>query len=69
MEAIGNRRGELVKMDSKGNEPIWEFTIPARGLIGLRTRLLNATQGEAVMHHTFHEYEFIRGASPASRTA
>ena len=41
-----------------------EFTIPARGLIGLRTRLLNGTQGEAVMHHTFHNYEFIRGAQP-----
>ncbi len=64
MEAIGNRRGELVKMDSKGNMTHMEFTIPARGLIGLRTRLLNATQGEAVMHHTFHEYEFIRGNQP-----
>jgi GTP-binding protein len=64
MEAIGNRRGELVKMDTKGNMTHMEFTIPARGLIGLRTRLLNATQGEAVMHHTFHEYEFIRGAQP-----
>jgi GTP-binding protein len=64
MEAIGNRRGELVKMDTKGNMTHLEFTIPARGLIGLRTRLLNATQGEAVMHHTFHEYEFIRGAQP-----
>ncbi len=64
MEAIGNRRGELVKMDTKGNFTHLEFTIPARGLIGLRTRLLNATQGEAIMHHTFHEYEFIRGALP-----
>jgi GTP-binding protein len=64
MEAIGNRRGELVRMDSKGNMTHLEFTIPARGLIGLRTRLLNATQGEAVMHHTFHDYQFIRGALP-----
>ncbi len=64
MEAIGNRRGELVKMDTKGNMTHMEFTIPARGLIGLRTRLLNATQGEAVMHHTFHDYQFIRGALP-----
>ena len=64
MEAIGNRRGELVKMDAKGNITHMEFTIPARGLIGLRTRLLNATQGEAVMHHTFHDYEFIRGTLP-----
>lgn len=64
MEAIGNRRGELVKMDTKGNITHLEFTIPARGLIGLRTRLLNATQGEAIMHHTFHDYQFIRGALP-----
>ncbi len=64
MEAIGNRRGELVRMDTKGNMTHLEFTIPARGLIGLRTRLLNATQGEAVMHHTFHDYQFIRGALP-----
>ena len=41
-----------------------EFTIPARGLIGLRTRLLNATQGEAIMHHTFHDYQLLRGGLP-----
>ena len=64
MEAIGNRRGELVSMDTKGAMTHLEFTIPARGLIGLRTRLLNATQGEAIMHHTFHDYQFIRGALP-----
>lgn len=64
MEAIGNRRGELARMDVKGNMTHLEFTIPARGLIGLRTRLLNATAGEAVMHHTFHDYQFIRGALP-----
>src|SRR3954470_3616434 len=57
MEGIGNRRGELVRMDVKGNLVHMEFSMPARGLIGLRTRLLNATQGEAIMHHTFHDYE------------
>ena len=64
MAGIGNRRGELVKMDKKGNMTHLEFSIPARGLIGLRTRLLNATQGEAVMHHTFHDYELLRGSLP-----
>ncbi|HVX85268.1 MAG TPA: translational GTPase TypA [Phycisphaerae bacterium] len=64
MQSIGNRRGELAKMDTKGNFTHMEFTIPARGLIGLRTRLLNATQGEAIMHHTFHDYELLRGALP-----
>jgi GTP-binding protein len=64
MESVGGRRGELIKMDTKGNMAHMEFTIPARGLIGLRTRLLNATQGEAVMHHTFHSYDIIRGSQP-----
>ncbi len=64
MQGIGNRRGELVKMDTKGNFTHMEFSMPARGLIGLRTRLLNATQGEAIMHHTFHDYELLRGSLP-----
>ena len=38
-----------------------EFAIPARGLIGLRNRMLTATRGEAVMHHRFHEYGEVRG--------
>ena len=42
-----------------------EFTIPARGLIGLRTRLMNATSGEAIMHHNFHDYQPLRGSIPA----
>ncbi len=64
MQGISSRRGELVKMDQKGNFTHMEFSMPARGLIGLRTRLLNATQGEAVMHHTFKDYELIRGTLP-----
>ena len=64
MQGIGNRRGELVRMETKGNLSHIEFSIPARGLIGLRTRLLNATQGEAIMHHTFKDYELLRGSLP-----
>ena len=41
-----------------------EFTIPARGLIGLRTRMMTATQGQAIMHHNFHEYAEMRGEIP-----
>src|SRR5262249_24248895 len=41
-----------------------EFTIPARGLIGLRTRLLNATSGQAIMHHNFYDYQPVRGSIP-----
>ncbi len=65
MELVGNRRGELVRMDNRAGQVHLEFTIPARGLIGLRTRMLTATQGEAVMHHNFHEYAPMRGEVPA----
>ena len=37
---------------------------PARGLIGLRTRLLNATQGTAIMHHNFYDYQPVQGRHP-----
>jgi GTP-binding protein len=65
MELVGNRRGECVKMETRGDQTHVEFTIPARGLIGLRTRLMNATSGEAVMHHTFYDYQPSRGVIPA----
>jgi GTP-binding protein len=65
MELVGGRRGECVKMASHGEMTNVEFTIPARGLIGLRTRLLNATQGQAIMHHTFYDYQPHRGVLPA----
>jgi len=64
MELTGNRRGELVRMDNRNGQVHLEFTIPARGLIGLRTRMLTATQGQAVMHHNFHEYALLRGDIP-----
>src|SRR5260370_11163399 len=65
MELVGNRRGELLKMDSRGELTHMEFTIPARGLIGLRTRLMTATSGEAIMHHNFFDYQPVRGNIPA----
>ncbi|MBA3404709.1 MAG: translational GTPase TypA [Gemmatimonadaceae bacterium] len=64
MELVGNRKGELVRMDSREGQVHLEFTIPARGLIGLRTRMLTATQGTAIMHHNFHEYAAARGSVP-----
>jgi GTP-binding protein len=64
MELVGNRRGEVVRMDNRGGTVHLEFTIPARGLIGLRTRMLTATQGQAIMHHNFHEYAEMRGQVP-----
>jgi GTP-binding protein len=65
MELVGNRRAECLKMDSRGAVTHLEFTIPSRGLIGLRTRLLNATSGQAIMHHTFYDYQAARGSIPA----
>jgi GTP-binding protein len=61
MQLVGDRRGEVLKMDTRGNLAHLDFIIPARGLIGLRTRMLTATAGEAIMHHTFARYEKRRG--------
>jgi GTP-binding protein len=61
MEAVGTRRGQLVEMNNRGEYSHAAFSIPARGLIGLRTRLLNATQGLAIMHHRFEEYRPLEG--------
>jgi len=52
-------------MASHGDMTNVEFTIPARGLIGLRTRLLNATSGQAIMHHNFYDYQPVRGSVPS----
>lgn len=65
MELVGNRRAECLKMDGRGEMTHLEFTIPARGLIGLRTRILNATSGQAIMHHNFYDYQPLRGNIPA----
>ena len=64
IELAGARRGEMAKMDVKGAYAHLEFLIPARGLIGLRNRLMSATQGEAIMHHNFHDYRPTKGDVP-----
>ena len=64
IELVGVRRGEMAKMDVKGAYAHLEFLIPARGLIGLRNRLMSATQGEAIMHHNFHDYRPVKGDIP-----
>jgi GTP-binding protein len=64
IELAGSRRGEITRMDVKGAYAHLEFLIPARGLIGLRNRLLSATQGEAIMHHNFHDYRPTKGDIP-----
>ena len=64
MSLVGDRRAECLKMDGRGAMTHIEFTIPARGLIGLRTRLMTATSGEAIVHHNFYDYQPLRGAIP-----
>ncbi len=64
MELMGGRRGICRHMDTRGQSTMLEFTIPARGLIGMRHRMLSATSGSAIMHHNFFEYEFFRGSIP-----
>jgi GTP-binding protein len=65
MEIVGGRRGQIKEMvASDGTMTHLEFLIPARGLIGLRTRLLNATRGEAVIHHQFDSYQPMEGEVP-----
>ena len=61
MQLIGERRAQMVHMDTAESRTLLEFTIPARGLIGLRSRVLTATAGEVVMHHRFDSYGPYRG--------
>jgi GTP-binding protein len=57
MELVGSRRGELQNMDQRSDTLTHlKFEIPARGLIGLRSRILTATQGEGIIHHSFLKY-------------
>ncbi len=62
IEMVGQRKGEMVSMDSKGSLNKIIFHIPSRGIMGLRTRMLTATAGEAIMHHRFYQYEFFKGS-------
>ncbi|NLE61624.1 MAG: translational GTPase TypA [Planctomycetes bacterium] len=64
MELMGGRRAVCAKMETRGEYTHMEFTVPARGLIGARNRLLTATNGTVIMHHNFHEYEPFRGSIP-----
>ncbi len=64
MELVGNRRGQLEEMQQRGEYSLLKFSIPARGLIGLRTRLLNATRGTAIINHRFESYRLLEGDVP-----
>lgn len=65
MELVCARKGQMVEMTAgESGMSHLEFSIPARGLIGLRTRLLNATKGEAIIHHRFDGYQAAEGEVP-----
>ncbi len=61
---VTQRKGDLLIMEAKGDMQHLEFEIPSRGLIGLRSQMLTATAGEAVMAHTFSEYKPWKGNIP-----
>ena len=64
MELAGYRRGTIEEMIPRGSYSLLRFSIPARGLIGLRTKLLNATQGTAIINHRFSGYRLQEGDVP-----
>ncbi len=64
IELFGSRRGFVEKMDQRHERTHFIFRIPARGLVGLQSRLLSATRGQAVMHTSFEGYEEWKGDIP-----
>jgi len=64
MEIVGNRRGLLEEMSPRGEYTLLRFEIPARGLIGIRTKMLNSTQGTAIIHHRFSAYRPMEADMP-----
>lgn len=65
IQLVGQRRGEMVSMETRGNRRLIRFSIPTRGLIGLRSRVLTASAGEAIVAHRFDRYEPFKGDIPA----
>ncbi len=61
VEMVSSRKGEMRNMERKGDRIHLEFMVPSRGIIGLRTNMLTATAGEAVMNHRFIEYQPYKG--------
>ena len=61
IEIATRRKGALLRMEPRGDRTLLEFDIPTRGLMGLRSNLLTATQGEAVVAHRYKEYQPFKG--------
>ena len=61
IDMVTRRKGELLSMNTEGNRVNIMFEIPSRGIMGLRTNVLTASQGEAIMAHRFKEYQPFKG--------
>ena len=61
IEISTRRKGTLIHMEPRGDRTLLEFEIPTRGLMGLRSNLLTASQGEAIVAHRFKEYQPYKG--------
>ena len=61
IDMVTRRKGELTSMETTGDRVNIEFNIPSRGIIGLRTNVLTASAGEAIMAHRFKEYQPYKG--------
>ena len=61
IDMVTRRKGEMTQMESQGDRLNIGFNIPSRGIIGLRTNVLTASQGEAIMAHRFKGYEPYKG--------
>lgn len=61
IDMVTRRKGEMTSMQTMGERVDIEFDIPSRGIIGLRTNVLTASQGEAIMAHRFKEYQPYKG--------
>ncbi len=64
IDLVTQKKGEMLSMELRGERAHIRFYIPSRGIIGLRSDLLTATQGEAIMAHRFLEYQPWRGDIP-----
>ncbi len=61
IDMVTRRKGEMTSMEAQGERVNIEFNIPSRGIIGLRTNMLTASQGEAIIAHRFKEYQPYKG--------
>ncbi len=61
IDIVTRRKGDLLKVGQKTDRTVLEFTMPARGLIGIRNQMLTATEGEAIIAHRFDEFKQWKG--------